>query len=198
MRRKTVRFRFDFRQQFTAPGRRARLSPAAVGIASLSLFGAEGGAYAQTTAAEQTLPEVRVEEGTDTGFRTDSTRSATRTDTPLRDIPQFINIVPQSVMRSQNASTLQEALRNVPGISYAAPEGGTQVNQVFFLRGFPIFDNLFIDGVRDLGEYNRDTFATDSVEVLKGPSALIFGRGSTGGTRKRPSPVYAGVSIGWP
>ena len=157
------------------------MSPAAVGIASLSLFGAEGGAYAQTTAAEQTLPEVRVEEGPDTGFRTDSTRSATRTDTPLRDIPQFINIVPQSVMRSQNASTLQEALRNVPGISYAAPEGGTQVNQVFFLRGFPIFDNLFIDGVRDLGEYNRDVFATDSVEVLKGPSALMFGRGNPGG-----------------
>jgi catecholate siderophore receptor len=181
MRRKTVRFRFDFRQQSAAPGRRAQLSPAAVGIASLSLFGAEGGAYAQTTAAEQTLPEVRVEEGTDTGFRTDSTRSATRTDTPLRDIPQFINIVPQSVMRSQNASTLQEALRNVPGISYAAPEGGTQVNQVFFLRGFPIFDNLFIDGVRDLGEYNRDVFATDSVEVLKGPSALMFGRGNPGG-----------------
>jgi len=181
MRRKTVRFRFDFRQQSAAPGRRAQLSPAAVGIASLSLFGAEGGAYAQTTAAEQTLPEVRVEEGTDTGFRTDSTRSATRTDTPLRDIPQFVNIVPQSVMRSQNASTLQEALRNVPGISYAAPEGGTQVNQVFFLRGFPIFDNLFIDGVRDLGEYNRDVFATDSVEVLKGPSALMFGRGNPGG-----------------
>jgi catecholate siderophore receptor len=181
MRRKTVRFRFDFRQQSAAPIRRAQLSPAAVGIASLSLFGAEGGAYAQTTAAEQTLPEVRVEEGTDTGFRTDSTRSATRTDTPLRDIPQFVNIVPQSVMRSQNASTLQEALRNVPGISYAAPEGGTQVNQVFFLRGFPIFDNLFIDGVRDLGEYNRDVFATDSVEVLKGPSALMFGRGNPGG-----------------
>jgi catecholate siderophore receptor len=181
MRRKTVRFRFDFRQRSAAPSRRAQLSPAAVGIASLSLFGAEGGACAQTTAAEQTLPEVRVEEGADTGFRTDSTRNATRTDTPLRDIPQFINIVPQSVMRSQNASTLQEALRNVPGISYAAPEGGTQVNQVFFLRGFPIFDNLFIDGVRDLGEYNRDVFATDSVEVLKGPSALMFGRGNPGG-----------------
>ncbi len=130
---------------------------------------------------EQTLPEVKVKDAQDTGFRTDGTRAGTRTDTPLRDIPQFINIVPQTVIRSQNATTLTEALRNVPGISYAAPEGGTQVNQVFFLRGFPIFDSLFIDGVRDLGEYNRDLFATESVEVLKGPSALMFGRGNAGG-----------------
>ena len=180
MSRSLVRSRLkSLRQSKTAP-RRRQLRPAAIGVASLSLFGAEGGAYAQSTAPETTLREINVQEGPE-GFRTDSTRSATRTETPLRDIPQFINIVPQAVMRSQNATTLQEALRNVPGISYAAPEGGTQVNQVFFLRGFPIFDNLFIDGVRDLGEYNRDVFATESVEVLKGPSALMFGRGNPGG-----------------
>ena len=76
---------------------------------------------------EQTLPEVKVQDTQDTGFRTEGTRSGTRTDTPLRDIPQFINIVPQTVMRSQGATSLSDALRNVPGISYAAPEGGTQV-----------------------------------------------------------------------
>ena len=69
----------------------------------------------------------------------------------------------------------------MPGITYAAPEGGTQANQLFYLRGFPAGGDLFIDGVRDIGEYNRDLFATESVEVLKGPSALMFGRGSTGG-----------------
>jgi catecholate siderophore receptor len=138
-------------------------------------------AQAQKPKPEQTLPEVKVQESQDTGFRTEGTRAGTRTDTPLRDIPQFINTVPQTVIRSQNATTLTDALRNVPGISYGAPEGGTQVNQVFFLRGFPIFDSLFIDGVRDLGEYNRDLFATESVEVLKGPSALMFGRGNPGG-----------------
>ena len=72
-------------------------------------------------------------------------------------------------------------MRNIPGISYAAPEGGTQSNQVIYLRGFPLNQDIFIDGVRDLGEYNRDLFATESIEVLKGPSALMFGRGSTGG-----------------
>jgi catecholate siderophore receptor len=130
---------------------------------------------------EQTLPEVKVQDSQNTGFRTEGTRTGTRTDTPLRDIPQFINTVPQALIRSQGATTLQDALRNVPGVSYAAAEGGTQANQVFYLRGFPINQDIFIDGVRDLGEYNRDLFATESVEVLKGSSALMFGRGSTGG-----------------
>ena len=124
---------------------------------------------------------MHVQDAPVTGFRTDTTRGATRTETPLRDIPQVINSVPQTLIRSQNATTLTDALRNVPGISYGAAEGGTQANQVFFLRGFPLNQDLFIDGVRDLGEYNRDLFATESVEVLKGSSALAFGRGSTGG-----------------
>lgn len=168
---------------------RARLRPAALGLASLSLFGAEGGAWAQSATPEVKLPEVKVEESKDKGFSTESTSAATRTNTPLRDIPQLINIVPQSLIRSQGATTLTDALRNVPGISYAAAEGGTQANQLFYLRGFPINQDIFLDGVRDLGEYNRDLFATESIEVLKGPSALIFGRGSTGGVINQTSKV---------
>jgi catecholate siderophore receptor len=168
---------------------RKRWRPAAVGIASLSLFGAEGGAFAQTTTPEVTLPEVKVEGTRDTGFRTESSRTGTRTDTPLRDIPQLINVVPQALIRSQGATSLGDALRNVPGISYGAAEGGTQANQVLFLRGFPLNEDIFIDGVRDLGEYNRDLFATESVEVLKGSSALMFGRGSTGGVVNQVSKV---------
>jgi catecholate siderophore receptor len=158
-----------------------RLPPKALGIASLSLFGAEGGAWAQqSTTPVPTLPEVRVRES-EPSLRTDSTSAVTRTDTPLRDIPQFVNIVPQELIRQQNATTLQEALRNVPGISYGAAEGGTQANQVFFLRGFPLNQDIFVNGVRDIGEYNRDLFATESIEVLKGSSAMLFGRGSPAG-----------------
>ena len=73
------------------------------------------------------LPEVKVEG--ETPKQKNETRSGTRTETPLRDIPQFINTVPQSVLKQQGATTLQDALRNVPGIAYAAPEGGTQANQ---------------------------------------------------------------------
>lgn len=141
--------------------------------------------------SETTLPEVRVQSAPESGFRTDSTSVGTRTETPLRDIPQFINSVPQAVIRTQGATTLPDALQNVPGISYAAAEGGTQSNQVLYLRGFPLNQDIYIDGVRDMGEYNRDLFATESVEVLKGPSALLFGRGGSGGlvnqTTKAPT-----------
>jgi catecholate siderophore receptor len=131
-------------------------------------------------APEQTLPQVDVRDARD-HFRTDANTSAMGTDTPLRDVPQIINTVPQSVIRSQGATQMTDALRNVPGVTMAAAEGGVQANQVFYMRGFPINQDIFIDGLRDMGEYNRDLFATDSIEVLKGPSALMFGRGSTGG-----------------
>lgn len=178
-----------------------RLNPATAAI--MMAFAVPGAALAQVT--EQALPEVEVTSTTSKteGFRTESTPSVTRTETPLRDIPQFVNIVPQELIRSQGAKSLPDALRNVPGITYAAAEGGTQANQVFYMRGFSAGGDLFIDGIRDIGEYNRDLFNIESVEVLKGPSALMFGRGSTGGlinqTTKAPSLVplkEVGVSLG--
>ena len=71
-------------------------------------------------------------------------------------------------------------LRNVPGISINAGEGGAQGDSLT-IRGFSARGDLFVDGARDPGQYNRDTFNIDSIEVLKGPSSLLFGRGSTGG-----------------
>jgi catecholate siderophore receptor len=164
-----------------------RLNPAAAAI--MMAFAAPG-AFAQST-EEGALPQVEVTSTPQRteGFRTESTSTATRTETPLRDIPQYINTVPQELIRSQGATSLVDALRNVPGITYAAAEGGTQASQVFYMRGFSAGGDLFIDGVRDIGEYNRDLFATESVEVLKGPSALTFGRGSTGGVINQSTKV---------
>jgi catecholate siderophore receptor len=147
--------------------------------AMVLVFAAPEWAMAQAQ-SEQTLPEVRVR-GAQEPYVAPNTSSGTRTDTPLRDIPQFINTVPQEVIRQQGATSLSDALRNVPGISYAAPEGGTQANFLYYMRGFPAGGDLFLDQIRDLGEYNRDLFNIDQVEVLKGPSALMYGRGSTGG-----------------
>lgn len=155
--------------------------------AVLSAFSAAAVAQSQSVAPrEATLPEVRVQEAQE-GFRRESTGSATRTDTPLRDVPQFINSIPEAVIRSRGVSSLPEVLRTVPGISYAAAEGGTQANQVVYLRGFPLNGDSYIDGLRDLGEYNRDLFATETVEVLKGPSGLMFGRGGSGGVLNQVS-----------
>ncbi|MEJ1964277.1 MAG: TonB-dependent receptor plug domain-containing protein [Gammaproteobacteria bacterium] len=123
---------------------------------------------------------MKVETTEDEGFSTDSTGTATRTDTPLptfRSTSHGAAATDSLAGRHLSAGCAAQCARHL----YAAPEGGTQSNQVFFLRGFPLNQDIFIDGVRDLGEYNRDLFATESVEVLKGSSSLLFGRGSTGG-----------------
>jgi len=149
--------------------------------AILALFSATPQIAAAQAQREQTLPEVKVQGAPDSGFKNDSTSSGTRTETPLRDIPQFINTVPQEVLRSQGINSMADALRTVPGITMTAPEGGTQANDNFWIRGLPAGGDIFMDSVRNVGQYNHDLFNVESVEVLKGPSGLMFGRGSAGG-----------------
>ena len=99
----------------------------------------------------------------------------------LADYPQSVTIVPQELMREQAAFTLRDALRNVTGICFVAGEGGGAQGDNLTLRGFSARTDIFLDGIRDVGMYTRDTFNLEAVEVFKGPSALLFGRGSTGG-----------------
>jgi catecholate siderophore receptor len=99
---------------------------------------------------------------------------------PLLDTPQTITSVPREVMEQQAVTSLRDALRNVAGISLAAGEGGAQGDNLT-VRGFTARNDLFIDGMRDFGSYYRDPFDTEEVEVLQGPSSVMFGRGSTGG-----------------
>ncbi|MDB5446050.1 MAG: TonB-dependent receptor [Phenylobacterium sp.] len=108
----------------------------------------------------------------------------------LHDIPQSITVLNKALLQSQGATSLADALRNVPGITLGAAEGG-QIGNNINLNGFTAGTDIFLDGLRDRGQYYRDTFALDSVEVLMGPSSMLFGRGSTGGAinqvSKRPS-----------
>jgi catecholate siderophore receptor len=83
-------------------------------------------------------------------------------------------------MADQANTRLEDALKNVPGITLNAGEGAARGDTVN-LRGFSAFNDFFLDGIRDAAVYTRDSFDLDSVEVLKGPSAVLFGRGSTGG-----------------
>lgn len=102
--------------------------------------------------------------------------------TPLRDIPQTINVIPSRLMEEQGATTLRDALRNVTGITFQAGEGGTPAGDQMTIRGFSARTDMFIDGIRDTGGYARDTFNLEQVEVAKGPSSAVAGRGSTGGS----------------
>jgi catecholate siderophore receptor len=97
-----------------------------------------------------------------------------------QDISQTTDTVDNKELAEQNLSLIQDALRNVPGVTLNAGEGGSHGDSVN-LRGLSIPDSFFLDGVRDIGQYQRDTFNTDSVAVLLGPASALFGRGSTSG-----------------
>ena len=97
-----------------------------------------------------------------------------------QNAPQSITVVSSKVMQAQGTASLEDALRNVPGITLNAGEGAARGDTVN-LRGFSAFNDFFLDGIRDAAVYTRDDFDMQSVEVLEGPSAVLFGRGSTGG-----------------
>lgn len=99
---------------------------------------------------------------------------------PLLDTAQTVNVVPQYILSEQADTSLRDSLRNVPGISIAAGEGGSQGDSLT-IRGFNARNDIFLDGVRDFGSYYRDSFNYAAVEVLEGPASVEFGRGSTGG-----------------
>jgi catecholate siderophore receptor len=113
-------------------------------------------------------------------YDTDSSTIGAKTPAALRDIPQSVVVINRSLLDAQGATSFQDALRNVPGITITAAEGGT-IGDNINLRGFSARTDIYLDGFRDRGQYYRDTFDLDAIEVLKGPSSMLFGRGSTGG-----------------
>lgn len=103
---------------------------------------------------------------------------------PLRDTPQTIVVVPSEIFLQQGATNLSEVLRNTSGITFAAGEGGNAsgtAGDSFYIRGFDSTNNIFIDGVRDVGAYSRDVFNLEQVEVAKGPAGTDIGRGGASG-----------------
>ena len=117
--------------------------------------------------------------GTGTSYQAASP-GVSRIPTPLINTPQTVNVVTQQVIRDQNISSMEDALRGIPGITFNAGEGGQQGDSPI-IRGFVARTDIFRDGIRDPGWYTRDLFSVDRVEVYKGPSAFAFGRGATGG-----------------
>jgi catecholate siderophore receptor len=96
------------------------------------------------------------------------------------DQPQSVDSIDKKELAEQNLTLLQDALRNVPGLTLNSGEGGAHGDSIN-LRGLSIPDSFFLDGVRDIGQYQRDTFNTEAVSVLLGPASAVFGRGSTAG-----------------
>ena len=122
---------------------------------------------------------------TDSGGKTyapSKATSATKSDAPLRDVPQTINVIAQQLIVDQAAQSMQDAMRNVPGVGLSSGDG--QRDQVT-IRGFSAIADQFIDGVRDDALYFRDLSNIERLEILKGPAAVLYGRGSSGGLINR-------------
>jgi catecholate siderophore receptor len=163
------------------------------GVHAVFIVPAQAQAQAEVPGAQrgrEPIEEIVVEDQADaSSYRTDSA-SLTKLTEPLRDVPQSIVTVPRELLEDRGATSLNDALRTVPGITLGAGEFSWQGNNPN-LRGFSSRNDMFLDGMRDFGSYPRDPFNLESIEVLQGPSSMIFGRGSTGGVinqaSKRPT-----------
>ena len=110
------------------------------------------------------------------------TSTATKTDTPLRDVPQSVTVITRDVIQQQTMQGMADVVRYVPGVGIAQGEGNRDT-PVF--RGNSSTSDFFVDGIRDDVQYFRDLYNVDRVEALKGPNAMIFGRGGVGGVLNR-------------
>ena len=148
--------------------------------ASLSMLGALA-LSAPANAQPVQLGPVSVNDDAGRNAQNHAPPITTMPTTSVQDTPQSINVVTGEVMKQQAVTTLADALKNVPGITIAIGEGGTLAGDQFKINGFDAKDDVYLDGLRDFGAYTRDSFNYQEVQVLKGPSGLMFGRGTTGG-----------------
>lgn len=116
-----------------------------------------------------------------TDYRVSETSSPKLT-APLVDTPKTISVITQREMEERNATSVLEVLRTTPGITLGSGEGGTPMGDRPFVRGYQAATDISIDGIRNLGRTTQEAFATESVEVAKGPGGAYSGRGATGGS----------------
>jgi len=167
----------------------SRLSSSAASLLTLATSAVF--AQAPSTAADdgKQLPTVRVKASRGSEYAPATSSAATRTAAALRDVPQAVNVIPEELIRDQAAHSLQDVLQNVPGVGLSSGDG--QRDQVT-IRGFTAIADQFIDGIRDDALYFRDLSNIERVEVIKGPAAVLYGRGSSGGlinrVTKKPQP----------
>ena len=116
------------------------------------------------------------------GVYANSTSVATKTNTPLLNIPQSLNVLTKDFIKDQSFQSLTDVTRYVPGVAVHQGEGN---RDELVIRGVDSSANFFVNGFRDDVQYFRDLYNTQSIEILKGPSALTFGRGAGGGLVNR-------------
>ena len=120
--------------------------------------------------------------GDESSYKVETVASATKTLTPLRDVPQAISVVTKEQIKDQMLLSVADAVRYMPGVT--AHQGENNRDQVI-IRGQNTSADFFLNGVRDDVQYYRDFYNLERLETLKGPNAMIFGRGGGGGVINR-------------
>ena len=175
---------------------RARQLRPVAALAFVALTQFAGGALAQN--ADITLPQVTVTDqaeradGPVTGYRATRSATFTKTDTPLKEVPASVTVVPKDLMRDQSMQSLADVIRYVPGALAHQGEGN---RDEFIFRGIGTSANLYVDGIRDDAQVFRDLYNLERVEVLKGAGGMTFGRGAGGVlNRVTKKPVFGRVA----
>jgi len=119
----------------------------------------------------------------------DNSSSNLKYTAPLVDLPQTLTIVGQDTIQYTASTSLVEALRTVPGITFGAGEGGNPLGDRPFIRGLDSQSSTYIDGMRDIAAQSREVFDVDSIEVQEGPGGAYGGRGTGGGSINMNSKV---------
>jgi catecholate siderophore receptor len=158
-----------------------RLLATAIGFVIAS---ASGVVLAAEPKAAIKLDSITVQGKADEGinYNVQQIRSATKTDTPLRNVPQAVSVITAAQIRDQAMTGMADVVRYVPGVQMAQGEGHRDAP---ILRGNTSTSDFFVDGMRDDVQYLRDLYNVERVEVLKGPAGMIFGRGTSGGLINR-------------
>lgn len=157
----------------------SRLAPITLSISCLL-------AASPTSAATTTLPELPVtaeSEREKDNPRVREVGTATRTATAVRSVPQAVDTVKTSQVLDYGSDTLGKALEGIPNVSSGADTRFDSVR----IRGFEAGNDFYLDGVRDDSQYIRDLHSIERVDVLKGPAAVLYGRGGQGGIVNRIS-----------
>lgn len=134
-----------------------------------------------------TVTDTAIDESeAQSSYKVTRTISATRTDTPLIDVPQAVNVVTVKQIEDQAANSIGDAIRYVPGVFSAQGEGN---RETLILRGNTTTGDFFVDGVRDDVQTYRDLYNIEQLQVFRGSNAMIFGRGGIGGVINRVTKV---------
>jgi len=150
-------------------------------LSEASLGATEQSTERPSDPASVTLGTTHVKGEHKPGYKRETSDSVKFT-APLRETPKSVTIITESLMQERAVSTLADALRTTPGITFGAGEGGTPLGDRPFIRGFEASTDIMIDGIRDVGRMTHEAFNVEQIEIVKGPGSAYAGRGSTGGT----------------